>query len=448
MRPTVRHWKLSVQMNLTTTDKSISAEVSAFIRRRMKDVADPVRAGALERFAELGLPVKHEEYKYTPITRELEKNFTFQQVATEPVLKDVDEFLIPELEANIIVFYNGIFSPRHSAIISPASQISIQNLEEALMSKNIPATEHFNQHINAKADAFAAWNTADWKAGLFIHVPDNSIVEKPLVIHYVNDASAGEVVAVNRNLVITGKNSQVTIVEKFNSTGTENHFTNLVNEVVVGENARLDYYCIQNDQGNRYQFSHTEIDQKRSSNVNTYTFHLQGKLLRTNLNLIIDGEGIESHMYGLYLLKGNTLVDNHTVVDHKKPNSMTNELYKGVMDENSKGVFNGKIFVRPQAQKTNAFQANRNILLSDGATVNTKPQLEIWADDVKCSHGCTTGQLDEEALFYLRTRGIDKDAARAMMLYAFAGEITEKIPHSGIRKYIDVAISARLQSNF
>jgi Fe-S cluster assembly protein SufD len=235
------------------------------------------------------------------------------------------------------------------------------------------------------------------------------------------------------------------IVEKFNSAGPGNHFTNLVNEIVVGENARLDFYSIQNDKGSRYQFSQTEIYQGNSSRVNTYSFHLQGRLLRNNLHLVIDGEGIESHMYGLYLLTGNTLADNHTVVDHKRPNSLTNELYKGIMDENSRGVFNGKIFVRPQAQKTNAFQANRNILLSDKATVNTKPQLEIWADDVKCSHGCTTGQLDEEALFYLRARGIDKDSARAMMLYAFAGEITDKIPHEGIRKYIDMVISERLQ---
>ena len=435
-------------MDLTTTDKSINTAVSGFIQRRMNDIADPLRTGALERFQELGLPVKHEEYKYTPITRELEKNFTFQQPAAEAVVKDVSEFLIPGLDANILVFYNGIYSADHSVINSPPSQISIQSLEEALTSKNIAAAEHFNQHVNTKTDAFAAWNTADWKAGLFIHIPENSVVEKPLVIHYINDATAGEVVAVNRNLVITGRNSQVSIVEKFNSSGGGNHFTNLVNEVVVAENARLDYYAIQNDPGSRYQFTHTEVYQQRSSRVNTYTFNLQGKLLRTNLNLIIDGEGIESHMYGLYLLKGGTMADNHTVVDHKKPNSMTNELYKGVMDENSKGVFNGKIFVRPQAQKTNAFQANRNILLSDRATVNTKPQLEIWADDVKCSHGCTTGQLDEEALFYLRTRGIDKEAARAMMLYAFAGEITEKIPHAGIRKYIDVVISERLQRNF
>ena len=436
-------------MNLTTADKNINTEISSFIQRRRQTVTDHIRDTALEIFQQLGLPVnKHEEYKYTPITRELEKNFSFQDLATQPVIREVKEFFIPDVDANILVFLNGVFSSENSTIQSPSSQLVIQNLEEALVAKNILAIEHFNQHVNIKTDAFAAWNTADWKAGVFVHIPDNTVVEKPLIIHYINDASSGEVVATNRNLIVTGRNSEVTIVEKFNSSGPGNHFTNLVNEVVVGENSRLDFYSIQNDKGNRYQYTHTEIYQKNSSRVNTYTFNLQGKLLRTNLHLIIDGEGIESHMYGLYLLTGNTLADNHTVVDHKKPNSHTNELYKGVMDENSKGVFNGKIFVRPQAQKTNAFQANRNILLSDRATVNTKPQLEIWADDVKCSHGCTTGQLDEEALFYLRTRGINKDAARAMMLYAFAGEVTDKIGHPGIKSYIDKVIGERLQKNF
>lgn len=435
-------------MDLTTTDKKdITADVHSFIQRRMRNISDSLRMSALENFRQLGLPVKHEEYKYTPITRELEKNFSFGSVVTEPVLKDAAEFLIPDLDANIIVFFNGAFSAEHSVINSPTSEIIVTSLEEALASKNVAAAAHFNQHINTKVDAFAAWNTADWKAGLFIQVPDNSVVKKPLVIHYINDASAGEVVTTNRNLIIAGRSSEVTIIEKFNSSGAGNHFTNHVNEVVVDENASLSYYSIQNDKGNRFQYSHTEIYQKKSSNVNTYTFNLQGKLLRTNLNLIIDGEGIESHMYGLYLLAGNTIADNHTIVDHKKPHSMTNELYKGIMNDHSKGIFNGKIFVRPQAQKTNAFQANRNILLSDTATINTKPQLEIWADDVKCSHGCTTGQLDEEALFYLTTRGIQKDTARAMMLYAFAGEITEKIPHDGIRAYVDMAITERLKSN-
>jgi Fe-S cluster assembly protein SufD len=407
-------------------------------------ITDPVRKNALETLLQLGLPpAKHEEYKYTPITRELQKNFTFQQLGAEPLISDVKDYLIPDLDANIVVFLNGIFSPT----LSSSSQLQIETLENALARKDALAAEHFNQHINLKADAFAAWNTADWKAGLFLRIPDNTVVDKPIVIHYINDSTSGEVIAVNRNLIVVGKNSEVTIIEKFNSAGGGNHFTNLVNEVVVSDNAKLDFYSLQNDRGNRFQFSQTEIYQKASSRVNTYTFNFHGKLLRTNLHLIIDGEGIESHMYGLYLLRGDSIADNHTVVDHKKPNSLTNELYKGIMDDNSKGVFNGKIYVRPQAQKTNAFQANRNILLSDKATVNTKPQLEIWADDVKCSHGCTTGQLDEEALFYLRTRGIDKNAARAMMLYAFAGEVTDKIPHPAIRNYVDAAISERLQNN-
>jgi Fe-S cluster assembly protein SufD len=162
--------------------------------------------------------------------------------------------------------------------------------------------------------------------------------------------------------------------------------------------------------------------------------------------LIIDGEGVDTHMNGLYLLQGDTLVDNHTVVDHKKPHSQSNELYKGVMDDRAKGVFNGKIYVRPDAQKTNAFQSNRNILLSDTSTINTKPQLEIWADDVKCSHGCTTGQLDEESLFYLRSRGIDKKSAKALLLYAFAGEVISKISNISLREYIDKLVSKRLQN--
>lgn len=433
-------------MALTTTDKNITSDVASFIQRRMLNVNDPIRKGALEVFQQLGLPAnKHEEYKYTPITRELEKNFTFQQLAVEPLLDDVKEYFIPEVDANIIVFINGIYSSRHSVVRS--SQLTIGSLADALSGSDPVANEHFGQHVSNN-DAFAAWNTADWKAGLYITVPEKTVVDKPIVIYYINDAASGEVIATNRNLIIIGEQSQATIVEKFNSSGAGNHFTNLVNEVVVNERARLEYYSIHNDKGNRFQFSQTEIYQKDESGVNTYTFNLQGKLLRTNLHLIIDGEAIESHMYGLYLLNGNTLADNHTIVDHKKPNSMTNELYKGVMDDNSRGIFNGKIYVRPQAQKTNAFQANRNILLSEKAAVNTKPQLEIWADDVKCSHGCTTGQLDEEAMFYLRSRGIEKNAARAMMLHAFAGEITDKIAHPAIKRYIDVAINERLQHNF
>ncbi|HLZ16294.1 MAG TPA: Fe-S cluster assembly protein SufD, partial [Cyclobacteriaceae bacterium] len=215
-------------------------------------------------------------------------------------------------------------------------------------------------------------------------------------------------------------------------------------EIVVGENASLDYVKIQNDEGNLHQVANSLIHQSGGSKLNTFTLTLSGTLIRNNFNIAIDGENCESHFYGLYLLNGGTLADNHTVVDHMKPNSYSNEMYKGVMDGNSKGVFNGKIFVRPHAQKTNAFQSNRNILLTDTATINTKPQLEIWADDVKCSHGCTAGQLDEEALFYLRSRGISLQEAKAMLLYAFAAETLEPIKNNALKTYLNSLISKRL----
>jgi Fe-S cluster assembly protein SufD len=435
-------------MNITTT-VNITDKIASGIEQTFPIEEDPSRKEALDIFRRLGLPSqKHEEYKHTPLTRYLEKNFSFTASPAPGPLTDVKRFFIPGLEANVIVFIDGVFSQEHSTLISPKSEITIQSLEEALVSKNEIALQNFSTHINNTTDSLAAWNRAAWKHGLFIHVPDNAVVEKPVVVYHLSNASQGEIIAINRNLIVVGKNAQATFIEKFDSTGQANHFSNFVNEIIVSENAGLDVYAIQHDLNNRYQHSLTEIYQKKSSRVNTFTFTLHGKLYRNNLHLQMDGEGIESHMYGLYLLNGDTLADNHTVADHKKANSFSNELYKGIMDDSSKGVFNGKIFVRPNAQKTNAFQANRNILLSDKATVNTKPQLEIWADDVKCSHGCTTGQLDEEALFYLRSRGLHADTARAMMLYAFAGEVLAYVKHPALKEYLDTLISDRLHKNF
>lgn len=433
-------------MSVTITD-NITSRIASSIQQKINTKADPLRSEALDVFQHLGLPApKSEEYKYTPITRYLEKNFTFTPSAASGPLKDVKQFFIPGLEANVVVFIDGVFSKEYSSVIS--KEIKISNLEDALAYKNEVALQHFAKYSNSKTDALTAWNTAGWNDGLFIHVPDNTVIAEPVIIYHITNGTAGEIVAINRNLVVVGKSSHVTIIEKFDSVGEANHFLNLVSEIAVDKNASIDLYSIQNDTNNRYQYNLTEIYQENSSRVNTYTFTLEGKLYRNNLHLSLDGEGIESHMYGLYLLEKDTLADNHSVVDHKKPNSYSNELYKGIMDGSSKGVFNGKIFVRPNAQKTNAFQANRNILLTDKATVNTKPQLEIWADDVKCSHGCTTGQLDEEALFYLQTRGINKDTARAMMLYAFAGELIDQVKHPVLKEYLDGIVSHKLHKNF
>jgi Fe-S cluster assembly protein SufD len=435
-------------MSLTTTDNNLTTQIASSIQQVTNIKADGLRSDALKSFQELGLPAaKHEEYKYTPITRQLEKNFKFTPSPAPAPLSNAGKFFIPGIDADVLVFIDGVYSSENSSI-TPTAGIKIQRMDEALASQDKTVANHFGKYINYKTDALAAWNTLAWKQGVFIHVADNAIIERPVIIHHISNATAGEIVAINRNLIVVGRSSEVTIVEKFDSEGKGNHFSNIATEIVVNENAGINLYTIQNDTGNRYQFGLTEIYQKNSSRVNTYTFSLQGKLIRNNLHLQIDGEGIESHMYGLYLLAGDTLADNHTVVDHKKPNSFSNELYKGIMDDSSRGVFNGKIFVRPNAQKTNAFQANRNISLTDKATVNTKPQLEIWADDVKCSHGCTTGQLDEEAVFYLQTRGISKETARAMMLYAFAGEVLDNVKNPILKDYLDAVISERLHKNF
>ena len=434
-------------MRVEAVDKNISIDVASWIERHAPSSVSDLRKDALTEFQRLGLPAnKAEEFKYTPIRRALENNFDFSINNAQGQI-ELDLFLIKGLDANVIVFLNGIFSKEHSNIISPATEITISSLEEALVKTPALVISHLAKYADNKTDAFAAWNTASWNSGVFIHVPDKTVVEKPIIIHHISDAK-NQVITISRNLFFVGKSSEVTVLEKFDSAGTANHFSNMVTEAVVSENAGLNFYSIQNDLGNHYQYNLKQIQQANNSRVNTFTFTLNGKLVRNNLQLMLDGEGIESHMYGLYLLSGDTLADNHTVVDHTKPNSFSNELYKGIMDGNSKGVFNGKIYVRPQAQKTNAFQANRNILLTNTATVNTKPQLEIWADDVKCSHGCTAGQLDEEALFYIQSRGIKKESARAMMLYAFAGELIQQVKHPVIKEYLDQIIRERLHKNF
>jgi Fe-S cluster assembly protein SufD len=437
-------------MITAVTDKNTTSEVVSRIGKELASLpAVDSREEALSAFQNLGLPGnKTEEYKHTPVTRHLEKNFNFSLPNAASKGVKPESYFIPGIEANVLVFINGIFSKENSRIISGASEITILPIAEALVQKREIVLHHLTQHADFTTDALAAWNTAAWSDGLFIHVGDHKVVEKPVFIYHINDTQEGQVITASRNLILVGKSSEVTILEKFDSTGPNNGFSNQVSEIVIAENAGLELYSIQNDTANRYQYGLTYIHQSNSSRVNTYTFTLNGKLIRNNLQLALDGEGIESHMYGLYLVTNDTLADNHTVVDHRKPNSFSNELYKGIMDESSKGVFNGKIYVRPNAQKTNAFQANRNILLTDKAAVNTKPQLEIWADDVKCSHGCTTGQLDEEALFYLQARGISKETARAMMLYAFAGELLESVKHPGIRTYLDEVISERLHKNF
>ncbi|HZX72912.1 MAG TPA: SufD family Fe-S cluster assembly protein, partial [Cyclobacteriaceae bacterium] len=374
-------------MSTITTGQEFKNEIINSFRSAKFGEANENRERAILQLEKSSLPdQKHEEYRFAPITKSIEKNFTWRNQVSSSQLNSIQDFLISGLEANLLVFINGSFSKSHSKIVSPASEVTVKSLHEAFQSEKSTVEKYFDKLVSSEADAYAALNTALWQEGIFIHVPENTVVEKPFFILHIHDANQEQVIAHTRILAVVEKNSELNLIEKFDSTGSNPIFTTISEEFEIKENARLEYCKIQNEQGNSHQVANTLIRQADSSSVNTFTLTLNGQLIRNNFGISIDGEHCESHFYGLYLLNDNTIADNHTVVDHKKPNSFSNEMYKGVMDGNSKGVFNGKIFVRPHAQKTNAFQSNRNILLTDTATVNTKPQLEIWADDVKCSH--------------------------------------------------------------
>jgi Fe-S cluster assembly protein SufD len=432
-------------MSLTITENnSIQKIAKAFEEASFSDFKGK-RADAFAALVKTGLPSnKQEEYRFTPITRSLEKNFNLDAFGTQTpsAITAINDLLIPGLDANVLVFVNGLYAEKLSKIVSPASEVTIQKLND-----NADAAKHLGNYLNS-TDPFTALNTALWKDGIFIHVPANTKVEKPVFILHLQDSTQAQVINHTRLLVVAEAGSNITILEKTDTKGSNPVFHTFAEEIVLKESATLTYFKIQNDQGKLHQVANTLIHQSDNSHLNTYTFTLSGEIIRNNFGIAVDGENCESHFYGLYLLNGNTIADNHTVVYHKKPNSFSNELYKGVMDGNSKAVFNGKIYVRPHAQKTNAFQSNRNILISEQATVNTKPQLEIWADDVKCSHGCTSGQLDEEALFYLQSRGISQRIAKAMLLYAFAGETLATIENETLKNYLDQLISERLQKDF
>lgn len=401
----------------------------------------------MELFNEQGIPtVKHEEWKYTRISGVLNKDFSYAVDATSVSKADVDAVRLPGHEtANELVFINGIYHAELSTIRSSADELVILPLSEAVKGdyKSI-IDNNLGHSAKYHTDGINAMNNAFVYQGLFIAVKKNKAVEHPLYCYYINDARTASVLSQPRTLLHVGVNAEVYLVEEEITLGTSDSFINRVSEIVVEDNANVHIYKIQNEDSHSSCVKTTHVRQLGVSKVNSVTLTLNGGTIRNNLNFILEAPGCESHMYGLYCVKGETHVDNHTIVDNVMPNSFSNELYKGIIDENATGVFNGKIFVRQDAQKTNAYQSNKNILLSDTANVNTKPQLEIFADDVKCSHGCTVGRLDEEALFYLKARGIGDKEAKALLLHAFSGEILDKIELEPIRRYADEIISERL----
>jgi Fe-S cluster assembly protein SufD len=414
-----------VAITTATEKRNLTGEIEeAFHARGLGNL--PVNKKFMDAFLIQGLPVtKTEEYKFTPVTRILEKAFP-PALAIPTSGKSTGIELIRGLRCNLVVFVNGVYSEQHSAILD----------KEVVVKKT-------SADVVLDGDRFSLLNGAFAKEEIEISVGPGKTVANPVAIVYHFD-SPEFTFANPRWRLMTGDSSQVSVVEYTSVISGATYFNNKHSFISVGRNAGLEYTNIQNESGD-ILINNSTVQLATSSHAACYTYTFDGSLVRNNLTLSIDGQGVDAHLYGLYLLSKNTIADNHTVVDHRKPNSSSNELYKGVMEGNSRGVFNGKIYVRPDAQKTNAFQSNRNLLLSESATVNTKPQLEIWADDVKCSHGCTTGQLDEEALFYLRSRGIPKEFAKGMMLSAFATETLSSLKQPAIQNFVSEIIAGKLQ---
>jgi Fe-S cluster assembly protein SufD len=406
-----------------------------------------IRKAALSRFATLGFPTtREEEWKYTsvaPIAR-----IAFKPAVAEPdglTKESVAPHTLGPAVCARLVFVNGRYSPALSSLNSLPEGVKAGSLSTALGTDPASVEPHLARHAGYEDHPFVALNTAFIQDGAFVFIPKGKVVERPIHLLFVSthDNRGRATVSHPRNLILAADGSQAMIVESYIGLTGGVYFTNAVTEIVAGENAGVTHYKVQRESEEAFHISTVQASLSHGSNFSSHSIDLGGALIRNNMNAVLDGQGIDCALDGLYMVAGRQHVDNHTRIDHVKPHCSSRELYKGVLGGRSKGVFNGKIYVHKDAQKTDAKQTNKNLLLSEDAVVNTKPQLEIYADDVKCTHGSTIGQLDQEAIFYLRSRGIDLKAARDLLTYAFASEMIGRIKVEPIRARLEGELLAR-----
>ena len=411
------------------------------------DFQSGLRDKAINQFDKLGFPhTKLEEWRFTSLSAVLKNDYSICLENTGGNV-DVEKFFhcnVADLDTYTAILLNGWFVYKNAPVTKFPDGTIIGSLLHAMKEFPELVKKHYGKYSDIDNNAFDALNTAFAQDGIFIFVPDNVGVDKPIQIIDILNRQENVLVQL-RNLVIVGKNSKLTLVHCDDIFSHNPTLTNSLTEIFVDENAVVDHYKMQNNNNHSALIATTYFHQENNSRVTTNTITLNGGLIRNNLNVAVNGEGCETNLYGIYLADRNQLVDNHTFVDHIKPNSTSKELFKGVIDEQAKAVFSGRILVRKEAQKTNAFQANKNLLLTDEATVNTKPNLQIYADDVKCSHGATVGQLDQDAMFYMRSRGIGEDNAKMLLMYAFADEVVTKISIDALREKICRLVNKRLK---
>ncbi len=405
-----------------------------------------LRTDAIRAFAELGFPTTHlEDWKYTNVA-------PIASTAFQPApWASSSEFAQPlsrspffDLGCSRLVFVNGHFSKEFSSLAGLPKQVTVASLAETPASNAALLEEHLGRHAEFESHAFVALNTAFIEDGAFIQIPKGVVVENPIHILYVSTSSGPPYVSHPRNLIVAGRESQATLIETHLGLDDNAYFSNAVTEIVAEENSSVDYVKVQHEGPAAYHIATILTRQARNASVTTNSIALGGLLGREDLIAVLDGEGAEALLNGLYATTGTQLIDNHTVIDHAKPHCASREFYKGVLDGKSTAVFNGKIIVRKDAQKTDSKQSDKNLLLSEDAVINTKPQLEIYADDVKCTHGATIGQIDAEAIFYLRSRGIGVEEARNLLIVAFGNEVIDRVKFQPLRDRLKTELLTRL----
>lgn len=397
---------------------------------------------AIENYFRLKFPNnKDEEWRFTNISPLLKHNFQFITETSAINRDDIKKFLFGETFKYQFVFVNGNFVKELSSNDS-SQKIEISNIETAIENKSEILKKHFSKFANSKKNYFSALNSSNFNAGTFINISDNAVIKEPIHLVFISDFKK-ETIVQPRNLFIAGKNSKATIIEHYASFRDNIYFANVVTEIFAGENSTLSHIKIQEESRNSFHISETAIEMESNSNFESVAISFGGEVSRNEINCKFNGSGCEATLNGLFMLEGSQLHDTHTLIDHAKPYCNSHEHYKGILDGKSRGVFNGKVMVRPNAQKTNAFQENNNIILSNEALVNTKPQLEIFADDVKCSHGATIGQIDQDSMFYLKSRGIGEETARTILIHAFASDVVKAIKVDVLREYLENTLELR-----
>ena len=425
-------------------DKIVTSYVAFEDKVDTNSAIHEIRTEALENFEKLGFPTKKlEAWKYTSLNNVLKNDFSLfpnKDVAVE--LADVKKYFIHDIDTYNVVFIDGKYS-------SFLSETTHDTIDVCLMSSALSKPKYkavIDKYFNkiAKQDNLTSLNTAFATEGAYIHIPKNVEVKKPIQIINFTTGSEVAVMTQPRNLIVVDENAHVQIIERHQSLTSNAVLSNVVTEIFSAKSSTVDVYKIQNDDLNASIVDNTYVDQKSNSVVSVHTFSFGGNITRNNLNFYQNGEHIDSILKGITIIEGKQHVDHHTLVHHIEPNCESHQDYKGIFDERSTGVFNGKVIVNKEAQKTNAYQQNNNVLISDKATINAKPQLEIFADDVKCSHGCTIGQLDDDALFYMQQRGIPKKEGKALLMFAFANTVLESVKIPEVKTRITKLIANKL----